>query len=179
LEAPQNGFSPPIRIVATRRRRRTVSAKLTAGVLELQVPDWMSQAERDRWAENMRLRMERKLLRRAPTDERLSMRASMLNDRLFNGRLRWNSISWCDMAGRWGDCAVATGEIRIARRAIGLPEWVIDYLLVHEMSHLEHGDHGPAFKQMVSGYTLTERAKGYLMAIDHGVATIDEERPVA
>ena len=50
-------FSPPIRILATRRRRRTVAARLRSGVLELMVPDTMPQAERERWAEAMRKRL--------------------------------------------------------------------------------------------------------------------------
>jgi predicted metal-dependent hydrolase len=60
--------------------------------------------------------------------------------------------------------------IRIARRAGTLPEWVRDYLLVHELAHLEHADHGHAFWELVNRYPLTERARGYLMAIDHGAA---------
>jgi predicted metal-dependent hydrolase len=62
--------------------------------------------------------------------------------------------------------------IRISRRAAGLPEWVRDYLLVHELAHLEHADHGPAFWELVERYPLTERARGYLMAIDHGEAVL-------
>jgi hypothetical protein len=34
----------------------------------------------------------------------------------------------------------------------------------------EHSDHGPAFHELVGRYPLTERAKGYLMALDAGAA---------
>jgi hypothetical protein len=54
----------------------------------------------------------------------------------------------------------------VAARARALPDWVLDYLLVHELAHLEHSDHGPAFHELVGRYPLTERAKGYLMALD-------------
>lgn len=168
MEQSQNSFSPPIRIVATRRRRRTVAARLRAGVLELLVPDWMSQPEREMWAENMRKRLERRMRRRPVTDEQLAERARLLNERHFGGRLRWRSVSWQDMSN-WGDCSVMTGDIRIAKRARTLPDWVVDYLLTHEMAHLEHGDHGSGFHEMVGRYPLTERAKGYLLAIDHAV----------
>src|SRR5881296_1618424 len=92
LETNHNSFSPPIRIVASRRRRRTVAARLRSGVLELLVPDWMSHAEREKWAEEMRGRIERRLVRARPSDGKLAERARSLNERHFGGRLRWTSI---------------------------------------------------------------------------------------
>ena len=168
-------YPPPIRILATRKRRRTVSARLRAGVLELLVPDWMSHAERQRWAEVMSRRLQRRSERSRPTDERLARRATSINQRHFGGRLQWASIGFANMAHLWGSCTFTSGDIRIARRAAALPEWVLDYLLVHEMAHLEHSDHGPAFRELESRYPLSERARGYLMALDHtaGEGAID------
>src|SRR5207302_8213788 len=79
LNNHQNSFSPPIRILATRRRRRTVSARLRSGVLEVMVPASMSVAERERWVELMRDRIERQMRRKLPTDQRLAERAQRLN----------------------------------------------------------------------------------------------------
>jgi hypothetical protein len=168
LNSPASAFPPPIRIVATRRRRRTVAARLRAGVLELLVPDWMPQAERLRWADVMSRRLQRRVERTRPSDVRLAGRAKSLNERLFGGTLRWTSIEFADMAHLWGSCTFTAGAIRIATRAAALPEWVLDYLLVHEMAHLEHSDHGPAFRELEKRYPLSERARGYLMALDHG-----------
>jgi predicted metal-dependent hydrolase len=163
-------FAPTVRIVASRRRRRTVSARLRSGVLELLVPDWMPHVERERWAEVMRGRIQRRLDRARPSDERLAKRAGTLNERHFGGRLRWTSIGFADMTHLWGSCTFTSGAIRIATRAQSLPEWVIDYLVIHELAHLEHSNHGPAFHEMENRYPLTERARGYLMAIDQGAA---------
>jgi predicted metal-dependent hydrolase len=170
------GFWPPIRIVASRQRRRTVAARLRSGVLELLVPSSMPHAERQQWAETMRRRLERRMQRSRPTDERLADRARTLNTRHFGGRLRWTSIGFADMAHTWGSCTFTTGAIRIAQRAAGLPDWVLDYLLVHELAHLEHSDHGPAFHELEDRYPLAERARGYLMAVDAG-AGLQSERP--
>ena len=170
METNHNQFTPPIRIVASRRRRRTVAARLRSGVLELLVPDWMPGAERERWAEEMRRRLERRMERARPSDQRLAERARLLNERLFGGRLRWTSIGFAQMSHLWGSCTFTMGAIRIATRAASLPEWVIDYLVVHELAHLEHSDHGPAFHELENRYPLTERARGYLMAIDQAAA---------
>jgi len=155
----------PIRIIATRRRRRTVAARLRLGVIEVMVPASMTPAERERWADVMRGRIERQLRRAGPTDERLARRAQTLNERYFAGRLAWSSIRWNDTSSLWGSCTCATGAIRIATRLQKYPEFVLDYVLVHELAHLLHPSHGPAFHEQVSRYPWTERAKGYLMAV--------------
>lgn len=160
-------WQPPVRVIGSRRRRRTVQARLRSGVLEVLVPESMPLRERDRWVDVMRGRIERQLQRAQPTDERLEERAGHLNRRLFGGRLRWNSIAYAEQGRRWGSCTYTAGVIRISSRAAKLPSWVLDYLLVHELAHLEHADHGPAFWELVMRYPLTERARGYLMAIDH------------
>jgi len=115
----------------------------------------------------MSRRLQRKAERSRPSDERLAGRARVLNERHFGSRLRWTSIAFAEMAHLWGSCTFTSGAIRIATRAASLPDWVLDYLLVHEMSHLEHSDHGAAFHEMENRYPLTERARGYLMALDH------------
>jgi hypothetical protein len=127
----------------------------------------MPRAERERWAEEMRRRLERRLFRPRPSDERLAGRARALNDRHFAGRLRWSSIQFADLSHVWGSCTFTTGAIRIARRAASLPDFVVDYLIVHELAHLVQSDHGPAFHELEGRFPLTERARGYLMAIDH------------
>jgi predicted metal-dependent hydrolase len=157
---------PPVRIITSRKRRRTVAARLRSGVLELMVPATMPIAERQHWAEVMSRRLERRAERRRPTDQRLQQRAERLNERHFDGRLTWTSIGFADMDHQWGSCSFTDGAIRIARRAAELPDWVLDYLLVHELAHLVHSDHGREFHALEDRYALSERAKGYLLALD-------------
>ena len=118
----------------------------------------------------MRVRLAKRMERALPSDDRLATRARVLNDKHFGGRLRWTSIAFADMSHLWGSCTFTTGAIRIATRAASLPDWVIDYLVVHELVHLEHSDHGTGFHELENRYPLTERARGYLMAIDQGRA---------
>src|SRR5438067_9340479 len=51
---------PPVRIISSRKRRRTVTARMRAGVLELLVPAGMPHLERQHWAEVMTRRLERR-----------------------------------------------------------------------------------------------------------------------
>ncbi len=139
---------------------------MASGVLEIVVPSTMPVVERQHWANVMWRRLARRAERRRPSDERLAARAEKLNERHFGGRLRWSSIGFADMERLWGSCTFTDGAIRIARRAASLPDWVLDYLLVHELAHLLQSDHGPAFHELENRYPLTERAKGYLLALD-------------
>jgi len=166
-DAAEQRWSPAIRIVASPRRHRTVSARFVDGVLELRVPATMPVAEQHEWAERMRARLERQVRHARPTDGNLERRAEALNRRYFGGRLRWNSIAYAEQTRRWGSCSAAAGVIRIATRAARLPPWALDYLLVHELAHLEVPHHGARFWTLVNRYPLTERARGYLIALDH------------
>ena len=170
MQSTEPSFSPPIRIVATRRRRRTVAARLRAGVLEVMVPASMSISEQQRWAERMRERIEKQMRRRLPSDERLERRAQTLNARYFGGRLRWSSIGFTDTTSLWGSCTFTSGAIRIAARLAKFPEWVLDFVLMHELAHLVQSDHGPAFQEMLDRYPLAERARGYLLAVEQAAA---------
>jgi predicted metal-dependent hydrolase len=159
-------------VVPSRRRRRTVQAQLVEGVLELRVPAAMPERERQLWAERMRGRIERQLRRAKPSNAALETLARLLNRRYFGGRLRWHSVSYAEQEKRWGSCTFTAGVIRISERAAKLPRWVLSYIVMHELAHLVRDDHGPHFWDIVGRYPLTERARGYLMAIDHDAAEL-------
>ncbi|MBA3303953.1 MAG: M48 family metallopeptidase [Actinomycetota bacterium] len=145
------------------RRRKTVSARQQGGVLQISIPAALSPAEERHWVDEMVRRFERRAPRR-PADGDLVARAEKLA--LRHGLPRASSIRWVDnQRSRWGSATPATGTIRISSRLAGFPDWVLDYVIVHELAHLVEAGHGPAFDALVQRYPRAERAIGYLMAV--------------
>ena len=150
----------PVEIVRSPRRRKTVAAELRGGVVRVHVPTWMAQADVDEHVAELVPRLERRW-RSDHVD--LPARAVELSDRYDLPRP--TSVVWAENQRRqWGSCNVHTGEIRLSMRLADYPSWVLDYVLLHELAHLVHADHSPAFKAIVARYRLAERARGFLLA---------------
>jgi predicted metal-dependent hydrolase len=98
-------------------------------------------------------------------DAHLATRANHLNKKYFQGELTWNSIKYSSrQEQRRGSCNSLTRAILISQKLIGLPSWVEDYVIVHELAHLLEPNHGKRFKALVRRYPLAERAIGFLIA---------------
>ncbi len=63
---------------------------------------------------------------------------------------------------RWGSCS-GQGNLSFCWRLALAPDWVIDYLVAHEVSHLKHMNHSPEFWKTVQSLTpYTQQAKIWL-----------------
>ena len=54
-----------------------------------------------------------------------------------------------DMSASWGRCS-SKGTISINYKVIAYPRTHIDYVCIHELSHLKHMDHSPEFWALVA-----------------------------
>jgi predicted metal-dependent hydrolase len=73
-------------------------------------------------------------------------------------------ITLRDTTSRWGSCS-ASGALNFSWRLIMAPTFVLDYLAAHEVAHLRHMNHSPAFWTAVSLMTADmERAEAWLKA---------------
>jgi hypothetical protein len=146
--------------VRSAKRRKTVAAQLVGGVLRLSIPARMSRTEEAHWVQVMSGRFRRKM---SAERLRLSERATGLAGRYDLPKA--SNIRWADdMTTRWGSCTVDTGDIRISTRLAAFPDWVVDYVIVHELAHIAVGGHTDEFWQLVYRYPRAERAIGYLIA---------------
>jgi len=58
-------------------------------------------------------------------------------------------VSIGDPASRWGSCS-SRGRLRFSWRLVLAPESVLNYVAAHEVAHLIHMDHSPAFWDVVA-----------------------------
>ena len=58
-------------------------------------------------------------------------------------------LSIGDPKSRWGSCSPHNRSIRYSWRVIMAPPEVLDYLAAHEVAHLVHADHSPAYWSVV------------------------------
>lgn len=156
----------PVEVIRSKQRKKTVSAELQQGVLVVRAPATMSDAELAPVIEKLQKRLRKRLRRPPRGDDELEQTAQALNREYFDGRLRWQSIRFVtNQNKRFGSCTPSRGTIRISDRVATMPPWVLRYVLMHELAHLEEANHGPRFWALVNRYPLTERARGYLMAV--------------
>jgi predicted metal-dependent hydrolase len=154
---------PAVEVRRSPRRRRTVSAYREGDRTVVLIPAQMSAGEEARWVRAMLERLERRERRAALDEPELARRAKALSGQYLGGRAQPASVRWVgNQAARWGSCTPVDGSIRISDRVRGLPEYVVDYVLLHELAHLLVPNHGPEFWALLASYPRTERARGYL-----------------
>ncbi len=163
----------PIKIIRSKKRAKTVSARIMDGVLEVRAPATMSDEELKPIIEKLQQRLNRRQEKHSLDDKSLEERAAALNRRYFGGGLRWEWIRWVtNQNKRYGSCTPTDRTIRISHRLAKVPDFVLDYVIVHELAHLLEANHGKGFWKLVNRYPRTERARGYLMAM--GLEELDE-----
>jgi len=138
------------------------------------LPARFTRAEEKEWVATMLARLERSERRRRPSDVGLERRAAELGERYLDGRAVPDTVRWvANQRSRWGSCTPSDKAIRLSSRLQGMPAWVVDYVLVHELAHLLAPGHDAAFWAWVDRYPHAEKAKGYLLGWSTA-ARIDE-----
>jgi predicted metal-dependent hydrolase len=151
------------------RRRRTVSAYRDGNKIVVLMPARVTRSDERRLVAEMVELVTRREANRSRVrsgDAGLLRRSAELSARYLDGRAEPLSVRWVgNMRSRWGSCTMADRTIRLSDRLRSMPAWVIDYVLLHELTHLLEPGHGPDFWRWVNRYPRTERARGYLEGV--------------
>ena len=155
-DAPVAPASPPqLYFVRHRRARRYLLRVEPDGRVRVTIPRSGSRREADAFALRNRAWIEAQLSKvRPPAFTPEAQRAwrtrarEVLPARLYELADRHGcpvtAVSIRSQKTRWGSCG-RNGHISLNWRLMLMPEWVRDYVLVHELMHLRRMDHSPAF----------------------------------
>lgn len=168
------------KIIVRRDQRLSKSARWTRepdGSILLRVPHrtpkWQIEPMLKDVAKSLERQMQQRAARSARSDADLKDRADTINRTCYDGKIQYAAIKWVgNMEKRLGSCTTGgatDGHIRISERIKDWPQWVIDYVIAHELAHRVHPNHSEAFWALLhEAYPLTERARGFIQG--HGFA---------
>jgi predicted metal-dependent hydrolase len=162
------------------KARRYIIRVAENGVVRVTLPRWGSKREAEAFAERERGWIEKQQRRaqaererreherqRATTngesaerplsaDEQRALRVRATNElppRLLElaaqHALAVSRVSVRNQLWRWGSCN-RNGHICLNWRLVTMPDWVRDYVMVHELMHLKRMDHSPKFWRLVA-----------------------------
>ena len=163
--APGSWHAAPV-FVRHPRARRYVVRVTDEGVVRVTIPRWGSKREAASFADSQRAWIEKQLAKWTEAQARprvalppdvegeLRQRATReLPARLIElaaaHGLTVTRISIRNQRRRWGSCSRA-GHICLNWRLVTMPDWVRDYVLIHELMHLKRMDHSRTFWNLVA-----------------------------
>jgi predicted metal-dependent hydrolase len=168
------------------RRTRTVAAFWENGTAVVAIPARFSAAQESEWVHRMLAKLQRQGERRAASgrkrpasDAALAAHAAHLSGQYLGGRAVPTTVRWvANQNSRWGSATPADGSIRLSDKLRPMPQWVIDYVLLHELAHLLVAGHNAAFWKLLEAYPETQRAKAFLEGVSFATARglTDNER---
>ena len=148
----------PVDVV--RKRIRRINIRIgDDGVIHLSIPVWratIAEGEaflRSKWkwavATRMKLISDSRCKRQPPTPDQLSL----LNRTLEELNRRWailigeRDVSWKlrTMKSLWGSCNFRKRLITYSTELAYAPRELVEYVVVHELTHLKVHNHGPDF----------------------------------
>ena len=103
--------------------------------------DWiieqLAQVEANRWLPEQADYKKDKKLARKLVEEKLTYWNKFYD-------FEWGRVAIRDQSSRWGSCS-SKGNLNFNWKIVHLPEQLQDYLIVHELCHLENPNHSKKF----------------------------------
>jgi predicted metal-dependent hydrolase len=146
--------------VRHKRARRYILRVDPDGRVRVTIPRGGSRREAEAFAARHRQWIARQRAQVTPpaysVDERRAARArarAELPPRLHELAavlgLQVTKVSIRNQRARWGSCG-RDGHICLNWRLVLMPDWVKDYVLIHELMHLRRLDHSPAYWRLIA-----------------------------
>lgn len=166
---------PELEIRSSSRRTKTGTAYWSGTKIVVAIPSRLRGRERQSFVDELVRRAMSERPQATAHDAALEERARTLAD-LYTGRRYPTAVRFVsNQKRRWASCSPANGEIRLSNRLRNVPDWVLDAVLVHELAHLHHLEHNPAFHAIANRHPRQQDAEVFLEGYQLGLGIKDEE----
>lgn len=165
------GDEPTVEIRPSTRRRKTVGAHWEGDTIVVVVPHRLPKRVQREYADSLVARLLEDRKATHPTDADLAARAAALLARHLPEVRPPAAVTWTERASsRWASCTLTDRTIRVSSTLRGVPPWVLDAVLLHELAHLVHPRHDAAFRAVVERGERAADAEvfleGYQLGLD-------------
>ena len=164
--APAAPSAPPHVFIRHPKARRYVIRVRPDGVVRVTIPRWGSKREGQLFADSQRAWIDKQLARwtAEPAAARVCVSPDVVRQLVTRARqelpvrllelaaehgLTVARITIRNQRWRWGSCS-PSGHICLNWRLVTMPDWVRDYVLIHELIHLKRMDHSRRFWKLVA-----------------------------
>jgi predicted metal-dependent hydrolase len=166
------------------RARRYVVRVRADGTVRVTIPRWGSKREAAAFVEQQRGWIAKQLARLQVDASKPRQELSEEATKAFRSRAKLelpqrllqlakqfglcvSRVSVRNQQSRWGSCS-PNGHICLNWRLVTMPEWVRDYVIIHELMHLKRLDHSPKFWKLVAAACPDyQRARKWLRTCPH------------
>lgn len=154
-----------VKVIRSPDRKKTIQARMVGDTLVVHLPLGLHREDEKKIIVEMKEKIEKKKQKsQLNKDDFLIKKFHQFNEKYFQGKLKINSIKFVTNQERVrGSCTPNKGTIRVSHKLLNMPKWVLDYVIMHEMTHLVYPNHSKEFWVKVGEYEFTERARGFLM----------------
>jgi predicted metal-dependent hydrolase len=162
---------PEFRVIRSSRRKRSIQALRQNGLIEIHIPDRLTRRQEFEIIPEMIELVLKREGKARKSDASLATHAQqLLQELLPDFHERPASLAWRSMRERWGSCTTVDRTIRISDRLSQAPEYVIRYVLFHELIHLRISGHGDDFNEYLARHPDKSRAEAFLEGYEAGAS---------
>jgi predicted metal-dependent hydrolase len=154
-------------LLVERKRVKNINARLRETTLSVSAPLNTPQTTLDKVIPDLARRLVRRVHARQVNAEEDALALARAVAARFANRPEVAEVLFVTtQEARWGSYSPATRTIRLHAALRRMPRWVLEAVVAHELAHVIHQDHSPAFwKQLRRVCPDTDRARAFLAGV--------------
>ena len=154
-------------LLIERKRVKNINARLRESTLSISAPLHTPQATLDQVIPDLARRLVRRVRARQVNAEEDALALAHKVAARFPNRPAVAHVEFVtSQQARWGSYSSATRTIRLNAALREMPRWVLEAVVAHELAHVAHQDHSPAFWALLRRVCPdTERARAFLAGV--------------